>query len=135
MEKIYCVKDNQGNYEGHLSIQSNSMTKRNANWKWDYYSQKIPTTCSLIKENCELKVMKLRELNLLAEYNLDWEVVEFSEQEFMGIRVGLIGDISGDNCNYSNIEIKDIRKGYICRHRKMVRDIYKKYECLMKKLV
>jgi len=128
MEKIYCIKDNQGFYEGHINIYSNSMTKRNSDWKWDYYSQKIPTSGSLIKENCELKVMKLRELNSLAEYNLDWEIVEFTERELMDLRIKQIED-------NSSIEIRDIKKGYICKHRKMVRDIYKKYECLMKKLV
>jgi len=128
MEKIYCIKDNNGCFEGHINIYSNSMTKRNADWKWDYYSQGIPTSGNLIKENCELKLMKLRELNSLAEYNLDWEVVEFSDQEFMDLRIKQIED-------NSSIEIKDIKKGYICKHRKMVRDIYKKYEYLMKKLV
>jgi len=136
MGKIYCVKDNNGRYNGHINICSNSMTKHNADWKWDYYSQTYPMSVNLGREDVERKIEKLRELNLLAEYeNLDWEVIEFTKQEWK--------DLITENCKKhdelrrdqmlnshynSSIEMKEIKKGCIGVHRKAVRDIYRKYK-------
>ena len=136
MEKIYCVKDNNGSYNGSINICSNSMIKRNADWKWDYYSQTYPMSVNLGREDVERKIEKLRELNLLAEYeNLDWEVIEFTKQEWT--------DLITENCKKhdelrrdrmlnwhynSSIVIKEIKKGCIGAYRKAVRDIYRKYK-------
>jgi len=135
MEKVYCVKDNQGRFCGKLGIYSNSMTKRNADWKWDYYSTEIPQTVVINgRKAVELKIQKLRELNLLAGYHLDWEVVELTSEQWedmirdcqekyvaMGIDPMMVSHYT------SSIELKEIEKGCICKHRRVVRDIYRKY--------
>jgi len=136
MEKVYCIKDTNGRFGGKLGIYSNSMTKRNADWKWDYYSTEIPQTVVIDgREDVELKIQKLRELNLLAKYDLDWEVVELTSEQWetmirdcnekyvaLGIDPMMVSHYT------SSIEIKEIEKGCICKHRRSVRDIYRKYK-------
>ena len=136
MEKFYCVKDNQGNYGGKLGIYSNSMTKRNSDWKWDYYSTEIPQIVVINgREAVELKIQKLQELNALAKYDLSWEVVDLTSeqwedmirecnQKYMAIGI----DRMMVSHYISSIVMKDIEKGCICKHRKAVRDIYRKYK-------
>jgi len=135
MEMIYCVKDSNGRFGGKLGIYSNSMTKPTGDWKWDYYSTEIPMVVNLGREDVELKIQKLRELNLLAKYDLIFEIVEFTHEQW---------EVMIDNCHkkyvvlgvdpmmvshyISSIEIKDIEKGCIGKHRKAVRDIYRKYK-------
>jgi len=134
MTKAYCIKDTDGNYGGKLNIFSNSMTKRNADWKWDYYSTEIPMVVNLGREDVELKIKKLRELNLLAKFDLIFEIVEFTHEQW---------EVMIDNCHKkyvvlgvdpmmvshytSSIKMKDIEKGCICKHRKLVRDICRYY--------
>ena len=78
MEKVYCVKDSNGRFGGKLGIYSNSMTKRNSDWKWDYYSTEIPQIVVINgREAVELKIQKLEELNALAKYDLTFEIAEF----------------------------------------------------------
>ena len=134
MEKVYCIKDTNGRFGGKLGIYSNSMTKRNADWKWDYYSTEIPMTVIIDgKEDVELKIQKLRELNLLAKYDLEWEVVELTQTQWMGIiedchqkYMALGKDRMLVQHYISSIEMKDIEKGCIGKHRRVVRDIYSK---------
>ena len=134
MEKVYCIKDTNGRFGGKLGIYSNSMTKRNADWKWDYYSTEIPMTVIIDgKEDVELKIQKLRELNLLAKYDLEWEVVELTHTQWRDIiedchqkYMALGKDRMLVQHYISSIEMKDIEKGCIGKHRRVVRDIYSK---------
>lgn len=141
MEKVYCVKDSNGRFGGKLGIYSNSMTKRNADWKWDYYSTEIPQT---VNGNIELKIQKLEELNALAKYDLTWEIVEMTEDQWMVMikdcqeKYMAMGKDRMMVSHYiSSIVMKDIEKGCICKHRKMVNEIYKRYKkgSSVKKLV
>jgi len=136
MEKVYCIKDTNGRFGGKLGIYSNSMTKRNSDWKWDYYSTEIPMTVIINgKEDVKRKIQKLRELNLLAKYDLEWEVVELTQTQWMdiiedchqkymamGIDPMLVSHYT------SSIVMKEIEKGCIGKHRRVVRDIYRKYK-------
>jgi len=140
MEKIYCVKDSNGRFEGKIKICS---MEEKSDWKWTYISDEFAISGNLVKENAELKVMKLRELNAISKYdNLDWEVVELSEKEHLDNLAKLQKrnlDLGRDILslylyNYS-VEWKDVKKGCIGLHRKMVKDIYKKYDGLMKKMI
>ena len=136
MEKVYCIKDTNGRFGGKLGIYSNSMTKRNSDWKWDYYSTEIPMSVVINgKEAVELKIQKLRELNLLAGYHLDWEVVELSNSQWEDMirecnqkYVALGKDPMMVSHYTSSIEMKDVAKGCICKHRRAVRDIYRRYK-------
>ena len=136
MEKVYCVKDSNGRFGAKLGIYSNSMTKRNSDWKWDYYSTEIPMTVIINgKEDVELKIQKLRELNLLAKYDLEWEVVELTQTQWMNIiedchqkYIAMGKDRMMVQHYISSIEIKDIEKGCIVAYRRAVRDIYRKYK-------
>jgi len=135
MEKIYCIKDSNGNFGGKLGIYSNSMTKPTGDWKWDYYSTEIPLVVNLGREDVELKIQKLRELNLLAKYDLEWEVVELTQTQWIDIiedchqkYMALGKDRMMVQHYISSIEIKEIEKGCICKHRKLVRDIYRHYK-------
>ena len=145
MEKVYCIKDTNGRFGGKLGIYSNSMTKRNSDWKWDYYSTEIPMTVIINgKEDVKRKIQKLRELNLLAKYDLEWEVVELTQTQWMDIiedcnqKYMALGKDPMMVSHYtSSIEMKEIEKGCICKHRKAVREIYRRYKSgmLLKKQV
>jgi len=136
MEKVYCIKDSNGRFGGKLGIYSNSMVKRNADWKWDYYSTEIPMSVIVNgKEDVELKIQKLEELNLLAKYDLDWELVELTSEQWEDMirdcqeKYMALGKNRMLVQHYiSSIEIKEIEKGCICKHRKLVRDIYRHYK-------
>ena len=135
MEKIYCIKDSNGNFGGKLGIYSNSMTKPTGDWKWDYYSTEIPLVVNLGREDVELKIQKLRELNSLAKYDLTFEIVEFTHEQWEDVidnchkkYVALGVDPMMVSHYTSSVEIKEIEKGCICKHRKAVRDIYRKYK-------
>ena len=146
MEKVYCIKDTNGRFGGKLGIYSNSMTKRNSDWKWDYYSTEIPMTVIINgKEDVKRKIQKLRELNLLAKYDLEWEVVELTQTQWMDIiedchqkYVAMGIDPMLVQHYISSVEIKEIEKGCIGKHQRVVRDIYRKYktkEYIVEKLV
>ena len=120
------------------------MVKSTGDWAWDYFSQTYPMSGSLIKENCELKVMRLRELNEIAGFDLDWEVVEFTETEYRDLskeqhqKDEKLGRNPLLYYHYnSSVQMKKIKKGCICKHRKAVQEIYKKYKngMLVKKQV
>ena len=136
MEKVYCIKDTNGRFGGKLGIYSNSMTKRNADWKWDYYSTEIPMSVIINgKEDVELKIQRLRELNLLAKYDLTWEMVELTEEQWEDMiedchqKYMAMGKDRMMISHYiSSVVIKDIEKGCIGKHRKLVRDIYRYYK-------
>ena len=136
MEKVYCIKDSNGRFGGKLGIYSNSMVKRNADWKWDYYSTEIPMSVIVNgKEDVELKIQKLEELNLLAKYDLDWELVELTSEQWEDMirdcqeKYMALGKNRMLVQHYiSSIEIKEIEKGCICKHRKLVRDICRYYK-------
>ena len=85
MIKAYVIKDTNGNYGGHLNIFSNSETGR-ANYKWSYYSTPYPFSwfeyeCDEINLELQNEIRKLREINLLAGFDLDWMVEEFESRE------------------------------------------------------
>jgi hypothetical protein len=127
MEKVncYCIKDSNGRFGGKLNIYSNSITGR-GDYKWSYYSSHYPTTWyEGSKVNLETEISKLRELNALAEFELDWEVVEFDNRESI-IELSLKSKDLG--YDYSSVVTKNIAKNCIGKHRKMVKDIYKKYK-------
>lgn len=141
MKNLYCIRDSKGRYNGHLNINSNSMVKRNSDWKWEYISLTYPMSGNLIRENVELKIMRLRELNSLAEYPLDWEVIDFTEQELLGIyKENIQKDKElGRSCLLSyhyntNVETKEIKKDCIGQYRKLVDEIYKKYKYIVRQV-
>ena len=134
-QMIYCVMDSNGRFGGKLGIYSNSMTKRNADWKWDYYSTEIPMVVDLGKQGAELKLQKLQELNSFAKYDLDWSIVELTEDQWMKsiedchqkyVAMGI--DHMSVQHYTSSIVMKEIEKGCIGKHRKAVREIYKRYK-------
>jgi len=123
MGNIFIIKDSNGRFEGRIKIYS---MEEKSDWKWAYISDKFAISGNLIRENAELKVMKLRELNAVAGFdNLDWEVIEVSENEYLDTLCF---------CNLS-VEWEDVKNGYIGKSRKFVRNIYRKYDGLMKKMV
>ena len=135
MQKVYCIKDINGRFNGHINICSNSMTKRNADWKWDYYSNEVPMGVNLGREDVELKIQKLRELNSLAKFDLTWEVVKMTDSQWDQMvgechqkYMALGKDHMLVSHYISSIVMKDIEKGCIGAHRKLVRDIYRHYK-------
>ena len=133
MIKAYCIKDTNNNYGCKLNICSNSPSGR-GDYKWDYYSTIFPKTwregeCGRI--SLELEISKLRELNLLAGYDFDWAIEEFENRDavvesFVKGRDLCLGRSDG------SIVMKDIKKGCVGLHRKMVRETRKKYKAMSK---
>jgi len=88
MTKIYCIKDTDGNYGGKLNIFSNNMKTGRGDYKWSYYSTYNPMSwfecdcdnCDEINLELQNEISKLREINLLAKYDLDWMVEEFESR-------------------------------------------------------
>ena len=129
MEKAYCIKDTNNNYGGRLNICSNSLSGR-GDYKWDYYSTIFPKTWyegDRGRISLQNEILKLREINLLAEYDLDWIVEEFENRDavvesFVKGRDLCLGRSDG------SIVMKGIKKGCVGSSRRMLRDIRKKYK-------
>jgi len=134
MTKAYCIKDSNNNYGGKLNIFSNAENGR-GDYKWSYYSTPYPFSwfeveCGNYDEiNLELQneISKLREINLLAGFDLDWMIEEFDSREDM-IELFVRGRDLGCSGRDSFVVVKDIKKGCIGLHRRVVRDIRKKYK-------
>lgn len=130
-EKVYIIKDSEGRYNGGLNICANSWNGR-GNYKWDYFSQTYPNRGNAIKENTELDLKRLQELNELAEYELTWEVVELIWEEIFELKE--IQRLKNPSSSNMKTQQKEIKKGHIGKHRKLVREIYKKYKPLNKRI-
>jgi len=133
MIKAYCIKDTEGNYGGKLNIFSNAENGR-GDYKWSYYSTYNPMSwfecdcdnCDEINLELQNEINKLREINLLAEFDLDWEVVEFDSRED-AVESFVRGRDLGCGRD-SFVVVKDIKKGCVGSSRKMLRDIRNKYK-------
>ena len=138
MTKAYCIKDTNGNYGGKLNIFSNAETGK-GDYKWYYYSTYNPMSwfececgdCDEINLELQNKISKLREINLLAEYDLDWEVVEFYSRED-AVESFIRGRDLGCGSRDSFVVVKDIKRGCVGSSRKMLREIRKKYNGIRK---
>ena len=137
MTKAYVIKDTNGNYGGKLNIFSNAENGR-ADYKWSYYSTPYPFSwfececdnCDNFgKINLELQneISKLREINLLAGFDLDWMVEEFYSREDM-IELFVRGRDLGCGSRDSSVVVKEIERGCSGLHRRMIRDIRKRYK-------
>jgi len=134
MIKAYVIKDTNGNYGGHLNIFSNAENGR-GDYKWSYYSTSYPFSwfececdnCGKINLELQNEISELRKINLLAEFDLDWMIEEFNGREDM-MELFVRGRDSGCGSRDSSVVVKDIKKGCVGLHRKMVRDIRKKYK-------
>ena len=103
-----------------------------ANYKWSYYSTPYPFSwfeyeCDEINLELQNEISELREINLLAGYDLDWMVEEFYSREDV-IESFVRGRDLGCGSRDSFVVVKDIKVGCVGLHRRMVRDIRKKYK-------
>jgi len=138
MIKAYVIKDTDGNYGGHLNIFSNAETGR-GDYKWSYYSTYNPMSwfececdnCGKINLELQNVISELREINLLAGFDLEWMVEEFESREDM-IESFVRGRDLGCGGNDSSVVVKDIKKGCIGLHRRMIREIRNKHKEMSK---
>jgi len=134
MTKAYVIKDTNGNYGGKLNIFSNSITGR-GDYKWSYYSTFYPFSwfecdcdnCDEINLDLQNEISKLREINLLAGYDLNWMVEEFESREDV-VESFVRGRDLGFGSRDSSVAVKDIKRGCSCSSRKMLREIRNKYK-------
>ena len=73
------------------------------------------------------EIYKLREINLLAEFDLDWMIEEFKSREDM-VELFVRGRDLGYGSRDSFVVVKDIKKSCVGSSRKMLREIRKKYK-------
>jgi len=138
MTKAYVIKDSNGNYGGKLNIFSNAENGR-GDYKWSYYSTPYPFSwfececdnCDEINLELQNAISKLRELNLLAGFDLDWTVEEFNSREDM-MDLFVRGRGWGCGSRDSFVVVKDVKKGCSGSSRKMLREIRKKYKEMSK---
>jgi len=136
MTKAYCIKDSNNHYGGKLNIFSNAENGR-GDHKWSYYSTFYPFSwfefececgnCGKINLELQNVISELREINLLAGFDLDWMVEEFESREDM-IESFVRGRDLGCGSRDSFVVVKDIKKGGSCSSRRMLREIRKKYK-------
>ena len=131
MTKAYVIKDTNNHYGGKLNIFSNAENGR-GDYKWSYYSTPYPFSwfeyeCDEINLELQNEISELREINLLAGYDLDWMVEEFYSREDV-IESFVRGRDLGCGSRDSFVVVKDIKVGCVGLHRRMVRDIRKKYK-------
>jgi len=132
MTKAYVIKDTKGNYGGKLNIFSNAENGR-GDYKWSYYSTFYPMSwfecdnCDEINLELQNVISKLREINLLAGFNLDWMVEEFYSREDVVESFVRDRDL-GCGSDDSFVVVKDIKKGCVGSSRRMLKEIRKKYE-------
>ena len=135
MIKAYCIKDTNGNYGGKLNIFSNNMKTGRGDYKWYYYSTYSPMSwfececdnCDEINLELQNEISKLREINLLAGFDLDWMVEEFESREDV-VESFVRGRDLGYGSSDSFVVIKSIKKGCVGSSRKMLREIRDKYK-------
>jgi len=135
MTKAYVIKDTNGNYGGKLNIFSNNMKTGRGDYKWSYYSTVYPMSwfedecdnCDEINLELQNEISELREINLLAEFDLNWMVEEFDSREDI-VESFVRGRDSGFGSRDSFVVVKDIKKGCVGSSRKMLREIRKKYK-------
>ena len=135
MTKAYVIKDTNGNYGGKLNIFSNNMKTGRGDYKWYYYSTYNPMSwfeddcdnCDEINLELQSEISKLREINLLAGFDLDWMVVEFDSREDM-MELFVRGRDSGCGSRDSFVVVKDVKRGCVGSSRRMLREIRKKYK-------
>ena len=138
MIKAYVIKDTNGNYGGHLNIFSNAENGR-GDYKWSYYSTSYPFSwfececdnCDEINLELQNEISKLREINLLAGYDLDWMVEEFYSREDV-IESFVRGRDLGCGSRDSFVVVKDVKRGCVGLYRRMMREIRKKYKGMSK---
>jgi len=134
MTKAYCIKDSNNHYGGRINIFSNAETGR-GDYKWSYYSTFYPFSwfegecdnCDEINLELQNEISKLREINLLAGFDLDWMVEEFESREDV-VESFVRGRDLGYDSRDSFVVVKDIKKGCVGSSRKMVREIRNKYK-------
>jgi len=136
MTKAYVIKDTNNLYGGHLNIFSNAETGR-CDYKWSYYSTLYPfswfeyevgcNNCDEINLELQNEISKLREINLLAGFDLDWMVEEFYSREDV-VESFVKGRELACGSNDSSVVVKDIKVGCVGLHRRMLREIRKKYK-------
>ena len=135
MIKAYCIKDTNGNYGGKLNIFSNNMKTGRGDYKWYYYSTYSPMSwfececdnCDEINLELQNEISKLREINLLAGFDLDWMVEEFYSREDV-VESFVRGRDLGCGSNDSFVVVKDIERGCVGSSRKMLREIRDRYK-------
>ena len=103
-----------------------------ANYKWSYYSTPYPFSwfeyeCDEINLELQNEISELREINLLAGYDLDWMVEEFYSREDV-IESFVRGRDLGCGSRDSFVVVKDIKKSCVGSSRKMLREIRDKYK-------
>ena len=135
MTKAYVIKDSNGNYGGKLNIFSNNMNTGRGDYQWSYYSTYSPISwfecdcdnCDEINLELQNEISKLREINLLAGFDLDWMVVEFDSREDV-VESFVRGRDLSCGSDDSFVVVKEIERGCVGSSRKMLRDIRKKYK-------
>jgi len=138
MTKAYVIKDTNGNYGGKLNIFSNAENGR-GDYKWSYYSTSYPFSwfececdnCNKINLELQNAISELREINLLAGFDLEWEVVEFYSREEV-VELFVKGRDLGCGGNDSFVVIKDIERVCSGSSRRIIREIRKKYKEMSK---
>lgn len=130
MDKIYCVKDTNNCFEGNINIYSDSDTKA----QWYYHSQEVPMSGNLRRDGAEKKLEKLKEINSLSGFNLEWEIVEFTENEWSDIRIAQVESYNALGRNpllywhwNSKVEYRDISRGFVGKSRIAFKDICRRY--------
>jgi len=138
MTKAYVIKDTDGNYGGKLNIFSNAENGR-GDYKWYYYSTYNPMSwfegncdnCDEVNLRLQNEISKLKEINLLAEYDLDWMIEEFDSREDAVESFVMGVDLGCGSCD-SFVVVKEIERGCSGSSRKMLREIRKKYKGMSK---
>jgi len=131
MTKAYCIKDSNNHYGGKLNIFSNAETGK-GDYKWYYYSTYNPMSwfedeCDEINLELQNEISKLREINLLAGFDLEWMVEEFDSREDV-VESFVRGRDLGYGSRDSFVVVKDIERGCSGSSRRMLREIRDRYK-------
>ena len=138
MTKAYRIKDSNNHYGGKLNIFSNAENGR-GDYKWSYYSTYYPFSwyegdcdnCDEINLELQNEISKLREINLLAGFDLDWMIEEFESREDI-VESFVRGRDLGCGSSDSFVVVKDVKKGCVGSSRRILREIRKKYKEMSK---
>lgn len=151
IEKSYAIRDSKGRFVGGMGLSPENAEKslisgrwNLSNWKWNYWTHAYPTSWHGFRENIEIELAELIELNTIAQYeDLEWEIVEFTEEERLQLckiqrleaqeqfmdKEPWIAALLFDHKNFS-IQNKDIPEDHVGKHRKAEREIKKKYKLM-----
>lgn len=126
-KKYFLIKDDKGRYSSP-GLMGFEIKKVDEKFKWVYISCDCPINIYMTKENAQMNINYLKELNALSGFyeKKDWEIEELTHDEFNNINKNYI-KTHGKDCDAFFYEYKEIDENCVNQYQKECEEISDKY--------